>query len=158
IARSVQVFAHAEAAFGPGRVRPTVSSMLATSIAPWLHAPVDDRLRRRLFAETARMAYLCGFMCYDDEMHGFAQRYYLTALRLWSEAADPAGYAIGLRAMSVQAHTLGHRLPALHLAEAAMAIRSPAISPGTRAFLAGQLAVTAAATDDRHTALASIAE
>lgn len=158
IAGLVIVFADAEATFGPGRIRPTVASVLATSVAPWLHTSVSGRMRRRLFMETARLAYLCGFMCYDDEMHGLAQRYYLTALRLWSEAADPAGYAIGLRAMSAQAHTLGHRQPARQLAEAAMAIRSPAITPATRASLSGQLAVTAAATNDRRTALASIAE
>lgn len=152
----VGIFSDAEAAFGPGRIRLTAANFLAVSVAPWLRASSSGPVRRRLFMEAARLSYLCGFMCYDDEMHGVAQRYYLTALRLWSEAGDPAGYAVGLRALSVQAHALGHRRSALRLAEAATAIRSPTILPATTAFLAGQLAVTAAATGDRHTALASI--
>lgn len=47
-------------------------------------------------------------MCFDDEQHGLAQRYYRTALSLAVQAGDPVAYAITLRAMSVQARSLGH--------------------------------------------------
>jgi hypothetical protein len=91
-------------------------------------------------------------MCFDDELNGAAQRYYLVSLRLAAEAGDDVGSSIVLRALSVQARALGHHRQALHLAEAAVRTASRVAPARTRAFLLGQLAVADAATGDRRAA------
>lgn len=86
-----------------------------------------------------------------------AQAYYRAGLRLGQEAGDPGCWAPVLRAMSVQAHHLGHRKQAWELAEAAAreAGRLPALQA---AFVTGQLAVAEAACGDRRAAVAHLAE
>src|SRR5918999_3124688 len=105
-------------------------------------------MRRRLLTAATQLTYLCAFMCFDDELHGLAQRYYGTTLRLAAENGDGVRYAITLRAMSVQAHSLGHHRYAVQLAEAAAATAGRT-GPARKAFLLGQLAV-ATATDHDH--------
>ncbi len=142
-------------AFGGGHGRPALAAYLAVDLAPRLHARMSPGLRRRMLTITAQLTYLCAFMCFDDELHGMAQRYYTRALRLATENDDPAGYAITLRGMSVQAQLLGHHRHALQLAETA-ATTSRAMQPARQAFLYGQLAVAYAADHDRINALASL--
>lgn len=154
-ATMARLFADVDAASGAGRVRVALSSYLATTVAPWLNASTGARVRPALFSIAARLTYLCGFTCFDDELHGAAQHYYRTGLRLAVEAGDPTSYVITLRAMSVQAHHLGHHSHALQLAEAAAAGRGR-VSPLTAAFLSGQLAVALAGTGHRHAALGSL--
>jgi len=160
----LQVFSDTDAAFGGGHSRTALVGYLRTAIAPALRVEASPALRRELLTVASRLAYLCGFMCFDDELHGAAEHYYLAGLRLAAEAGDSTGYAVTLRALSVQAGALGHSMPALHLAEAAVSAVSTA-NPGpvtgtaadgsarTRAFLFGQLAVAQAATGDRHAAV-----
>jgi hypothetical protein len=150
-----RLFSDADAASGGGQVRPALSAYLATTVAPWLKASTGARVRPALFSVAARLTYLYAFTCFDDELHGTAQRYYRIGLRLAAEAGDPTMYAITLRAMSVQAHQLGHHRHALNLAEAAAATGGRA-APLTAAFLSGQLAVAFAGTGDRRAALASL--
>jgi tetratricopeptide (TPR) repeat protein len=151
-----QLFATCDAAFGAGPVRPAAAFYLAADLSPKLYAPARPARRRRLFAVTAEIAYLCGFECFDDELHGLGQRYYRAALRLAAENEDQATYAITLRGMSVQACSLGHHQEARRLAEAAAgSVRR--VEPIRQAFLLGQLAVAGAADGDRAGALASLA-
>ena len=150
-----RVLAAGDATFGGGHVRQAAAAYLAADLAPKLHARMNPRTRRRLFTAAAQLSYLCGFMCFDSLMNGLGQRYYRGALRLAAENADRAGYAITLRAMSVQAHCLGHHQYARALAEtAAGGTWRPA--PRQRAFLEGQLAVVCAADGDKAGALTSL--
>ncbi|WP_162907055.1 tetratricopeptide repeat protein [Allorhizocola rhizosphaerae] len=147
-----QLFARADAANGAGPVRPALSAYLATTIAPWLNASGGAPVKSDLFASAAKLTYLCGFACFDEELHGAAQHFYRTAAHLAILAADFSTYAITLRAMSAQARLLGHDRKALRLAQDAVMV--PAITcPKTRAFLEGQLAVTHAANRHRDQAI-----
>jgi hypothetical protein len=153
-----RVLAADDAAFGGGHVRRATAAYLAADLAPKLDSRMSAATRRRLFAVTTQLSYLCGFMCFDDQLHGLSQRYYRTALRLAAENGDQAGYVIALRAMSVQAYSLGHRRHARNLAETAASGARRSGPPRRQAFLYGQLAVARAADGDRAGALASMAD
>jgi len=147
-------FRAGDTAFGGGHGRRALAAYLASDLAPRLRRPASPAVRSRLLAAAGRLAYLCAFMCFDDELHGYAQRYYRVALRLASENRDALDYAVALRGMSVQARALGHYHQAVELAEAAAA-GTPG-QPLQQAFVHGQLAVAAAADRDPHRALAAI--
>jgi tetratricopeptide (TPR) repeat protein len=151
-----RVFSDADTAFGGGHARAALAAYLACDIAPRLHASARPALRARMFSVATQLAYLCGFMCFDDEQHPLAQRYYRAALDLAAEAGDPAAYAITLRAMSVQARTLGHHQHAVQLAETAATTSSAKVTPARQAFFLGQVAVAAAASGDRASALSAL--
>lgn len=151
-----RLVSEADAAFGGGHARPALVAYLATTVASWLRSDVKPARRRELLAAAGRLAYLCGFMCFDEQLHGVAQHYYLASLRLATDASDALGYAVTLRAMSVQARILGHRQQAVDLAETAVRTASATTPTSTRAFLLGQLAVADAATGDRHAAIAHL--
>ncbi|OXM47353.1 hypothetical protein [Amycolatopsis alba] len=147
----LELFSTADLSFGGGYVRPALARYLHTTIAPWLRWGAAPAVRADLFVTAAQLCYLCGFLCFDDELHGIAQRYYLIAARLSRAAGDALHYAISLRALSVQARMLGHRTAAVDLATTA-ARALPRSAPAlTRAFLIGQVAAAeAAANDQRH--------
>ncbi|MFF4101802.1 hypothetical protein [Streptomyces sp. NPDC001903] len=150
------VFRNADMMFGSGLARPALTAYLATTVAPWLRAGAPPSVRHRLLGATSRLAYTAGFLCFDSNQHGVAQAYYRAALRLGREAGDPQCHAPVLRAMSVQAHHLGHRTQALELAQAAAreAGRLPTLQA---AFVTGQLAVAEAACGDRRAAVSHLA-
>jgi hypothetical protein len=152
----VRVLSVGDATFGGGHVRRAAAAYLAADLGPKLHARMPPAIRRRLFVAATQMSYLCGFMCFDDELHGLGQRYYRISLQLAAQNGDRTGYAISLRALSVQAGSLGHHLHARKLAEtAASGIRR--LGALRQAFLYGQLAVARAADGDRSGALLSLA-
>ncbi|MFJ5708812.1 hypothetical protein [Streptomyces sp. NPDC093105] len=152
----VRLFSDLDDSFGGGHARAELSCYLAFDIAPRLHAAGTPALRRRFFKAATQLTYLAAFMCFDDGCHGLGQQYYRAALRLAGENNDPAGYAVALRGMSVQAQSLGHRQHAVDLAESAAAISKAAAEPARQAFFLGQVAVAAAAAGDRHHALTAI--
>jgi tetratricopeptide (TPR) repeat protein len=149
------VFASGDAAFGGGHGRRALAAYLSATIAPRLRGAMSPGVHRRMLSAAAQLAYLCAFMCFDDELHGFAQRYYRASLQLAADSGDQTMYAVTLRAMSVQALTLGHYRHAVQLAETASATR---IAPARQAFILGQLAVADAATGNRDAALNSLAK
>jgi transcriptional regulator with XRE-family HTH domain len=153
-----RVFIGADSVFGGGYARAALARYLAYDIAPRLRVPARRETRRRMLSVATELAYLCGFMCFDDEQNAIAQRYYLVALKISIENEDPIGYAVTLRAMSVQARTLGHVREALSLAEAAIASIADCddVPNLQRASLYGPLAVAAAAHGDRDAALAAL--
>jgi tetratricopeptide (TPR) repeat protein len=149
----VQVFSDADFAFGGGHSRLALAGYLAATIAPWLRATATPVVRRELLVTASRLTYLCGFMHFDDELHGAAQHYYLTTLRLAAEAGDATAYAVTLCALSGQARILGHHRQAVDLAEAAVRAVSGATGAQTSAFLFAQLAVAEATDGDRREAI-----
>lgn len=150
-----RVFSSDDDAFGGGHGRRALAAYLSADLAPTLRAGARPAVQRRLLAAATELAYLCAFMCFDDEVHGVAQRYYLATLRLAAENGDATGYAITLRAMSVQACALGHSRHGVQLAEAATETVAR-IEPLRRAFLLGQLAVATAADRDRARAISRL--
>ncbi|WP_412076057.1 hypothetical protein ACLF6K_09775 [Streptomyces xanthophaeus] len=151
------VFRNADMMFGSGLTRPALTRYLATTVAPWLRADTLPAVRHRLLGATSRLAYTAGFLFFDGNQQGVAQAYYRAALRLGQEAGDPQCWAPVLRAMSVQAHSLGHRKQALELAEAAA--REVGRLPSLQAaFVTGQLAVAEAGCGDRRAAVARLSD
>ncbi|MFD6968755.1 tol-pal system YbgF family protein [Streptomyces sp. NPDC059979] len=151
------VFRNADMMFGSGLARPALTRYLATTVAPWLRADAAPAVRHRLLGCAARLAYTAGFLCFDGNQQGTAQAYYRAGLRLGREAGDPQCWAPVLRAMSVQAHHLGHRKQAWELAEAAA--REVGRLPSLQAaFVTGQLAVAEAGCGDRRAALIHLGE
>lgn len=100
---------------------------------------------RRLLAALAELGQLAGWMAFDANRHGLAQRYFFTGLR----AAHDAGYttmaAHILADLSFQAASSGHRSDGIVLGEAARrhAARAPA---GVRASVDSRLAYAYAAS------------
>ncbi|OLZ60719.1 hypothetical protein BS330_03570 [Amycolatopsis keratiniphila subsp. nogabecina] len=155
-AETVKMFSVLDETLGAGVARVPLADYLGSKIAPWLQARTTAAVHQKILSVATELSYLCGFMCFDDELHGAAQRYYKIALRLSTEASDAIAYAITLRSMSAQARVLGHYRQASQLAETAIETAAAKAPPGTRAFLFGQLAVSAAAEGDRHRAVSSL--
>ncbi|MEY9940388.1 hypothetical protein [Streptacidiphilus sp. MAP5-3] len=145
-----------DTSFGGGHSRSALTGYLRCSVAEWLESPAAPRVRRDLLVVASQLASLAGFMCFDVEHQGTAQAYYRTAARLAVEADDAPGQAAALRALSMQAHHLGHRPQALELAEAAAA-HAPRLPALRAAAVLGQLAVAAAGRGDQRRALDTLA-
>ncbi|GAB3213731.1 hypothetical protein GCM10027294_47880 [Marinactinospora endophytica] len=158
VSTMAEAFSTLDDKFGGGHARAAMAAYITNDLTRWLRADASPENRARLHAAAAEFLYLAGFMAWDDEAHGLAERYYLQALGLAAEAGDPLTYATVLRGMSIQASALGHHGEALHLVEAAESAAKSAAQPRMRAFLAGQRAVAQAALGDRRSAVASLGE
>jgi transcriptional regulator with XRE-family HTH domain/tetratricopeptide (TPR) repeat protein len=152
----MSLFTEADANSGGGHARSALAAYLAYDVAPCLNAAASKPLRAKMLTVATQLTYLCAFMCFDDDQHALAQRYYRAALDLAVENGDPAAYAIGLRALSVQARELGHHRPALQLAEVAASTGRRQFPPERQAFFLGQVAVASAADGDRRGAIEAL--
>lgn len=101
---------------GGGYARTTLVQFLDQVVGPLLEGTYDDRLGRQLYAATARLNDLAGFMSFDSGRHGLGQRYFTTALRLAHAADDRVLGAHILADMAIQAQYLGHGREAIELA------------------------------------------
>ena len=97
---------------------------------------------QELFRAAAELTRLAGWMAYDLEQHGLAQRYLIQALRLAGEAGDHALGGEILAGMSHQAVYVGQPDDALDLARAA---QTSADKAGLPALLAESLIMEAQA-------------
>jgi hypothetical protein len=73
-----------------------------------------------MFAAASELAYLSGWMAFDNAEHPTAQAYFTLAVKLAAEADDPPMAGHVLRAMAHQAVDLGHPQHALELATASL--------------------------------------
>ncbi|WP_193319054.1 hypothetical protein [Nonomuraea phyllanthi] len=106
--------------FGSGRVRSSVVRYLDTAVSPLLKDGLyDDDTGRQLAAAAAELTRLAGWMAYDMEQHGLAQRYLIQALRLARGADDHTLGGEILAGMAHQAIYMGQSAHALDLARAA---------------------------------------
>ncbi|MFE3455091.1 hypothetical protein ACFXJ8_39845 [Nonomuraea sp. NPDC059194] len=113
--------------FGGGRVRSAVVKYLDTAVTPLLkEGSYGEGTGKRLASAAAELTRLAGWMAYDLEQHGLAQRYLIQALRLARGAGDDALGGEILAGMSHQALYMGQPAHALDLARAAQqsALRS----------------------------------
>jgi hypothetical protein len=125
-----QTFLRLDNLFGGGRARPTVVRYLYDEVTPLLRSGnYSDAVGRNLFAAAAELTRLAGWMAYDLEQHGLAQRYLIQALRLAGEAEDHALGGEILAGMSHQAVYVGQPDDALDLARAAQASADKAALP-----------------------------
>jgi hypothetical protein len=151
----LSVFSAADTAFGGGFALPALSVYVGMEVSSWLVAPAGPVTHARLCSAASRLAALAGRMCFDDILHGAAQRYLRAAAALAALAGDTGSYAAALRGLSLQANHLGHHAIALDIAIAA-GRHSAGLPRAEAAFLAGQLAVTHAACGHRGLALDQI--
>ena len=149
----LEAYSRADHAYGGGHSRHALAQHLSHTIAPLLGVPAPANVRRDLLVVAAKMAYLCGFMHFDDTLNASAQQYYRISLRLADEADDRVGYATALRGLSVQAESLGHHTLGAQLAQAAVDVGWHAAPVPVRAFLSGQLAVATAAIGEHVASL-----
>ncbi|MBB5132710.1 tetratricopeptide (TPR) repeat protein [Thermocatellispora tengchongensis] len=120
--------------FGGGRVRTAVVKYLDTAVTPLLRDGLyGEAIGRKLAAATAELTRLAGWMAYDLEHHGLAQRYLIQALRLARGAGDHGLGGEILAGMSHQATYIGQPAHALDLARAA---QLSARSAGVHSLLA----------------------
>lgn len=105
----------------------------------------------------ARLVHLLAFMTADSGHHGLADRYYRLALELAREAGNRAAYAITLRAMSVQALSLGHIHQAHRLADSAVECAGRN-DPAVLAFVLAQRGHTHAARHNGKGAMADLVD
>ena len=73
-----------------------------------------------MFSAASELAYLSGWMAFDNAEHAIAQHYFSVAVKLAAEADDPPMAGHVLRAMAHQAVDLGHFRQGLDLAAASM--------------------------------------
>lgn len=115
-----QTFLRLDNLFGGGRARPTIIRYLHDEVGPLLRdGRYSESVGRDLFRAAAELTRLAGWMAYDLEQHGLAQRYLIQALRLAREADDHALGGEILAGMSHQAVYLRRADDALDLAQAA---------------------------------------
>lgn len=133
---------------GGGHIRTPLAAYLSGLVGA-LRTGGDSARHRELLAGAARLSYLLARVYADEQRHGLAQRAFLTADELAGEAGDYEGVALIRRALSSQAHQLGHHRHSLALARAACAAAPSGTDPSTRAFLLAGLAVAEASRGAR---------
>lgn len=127
-------FAKADAAKGGGLYRSAIVAQLA-EVARRIQDGVPAPLKARVFAATADLAALAGWVSHDCGRYATAQRYWSYGIYAASEAGQPdRGVEIVTR-MSHQMIYLGHPGDALGLLGVAAAKAS---LPATRALVASQ--------------------
>jgi hypothetical protein len=99
---------------------------------------------RRLLAALADLGQLAGWMAFDANQHGLAQRYFFTGLRAAHDAGYTAMAAHILADLSFQAATNGNRSDGVTLGEAARR-HAARVPTGVRASVGSRLAYAYAA-------------
>ncbi|WP_019354519.1 hypothetical protein [Streptomyces sp. AA1529] len=141
--------------YGGGHIRTPLAACLSGLVRSLRHGE-EGVHRRGIQAGAARLSFLLARVYVDEQRHGLAQRAFLTAAELAAEAADPEGVALARRALSSQAHQLGHPRESLLLARAALAAAPADTDPSARAFLYAGLAVADAACGQEGRALEAL--
>ncbi|MGH3327646.1 MAG: Tat pathway signal protein [Streptomycetales bacterium] len=154
----VSLFSRVDQRRGGGHARAAVVQYLTSDVAGYLGGSYsDDRVRREMFSAASELAYLSGWMAFDNAEHSIAQYYFTSAVKLAAEADDPPMAGHVLRAMAHQAVDLGHGRQAFDLAAASMeGMRYALASPRERALFGVVYARTLAATRQRQTAAAAL--
>jgi tetratricopeptide (TPR) repeat protein len=118
---------HLDRRFGGEYSRELAVKYLRSRVLPMLHGPCVAATRRDLFQATSVLCEFIGYIAYDGQRHGMAQRYFVQALRLAREAGSAAYGAFVLNTMSHQELYLDRPEQALLLARAAQ--RDETVAP-----------------------------
>ncbi|MEU5762658.1 helix-turn-helix transcriptional regulator [Nocardia sp. NPDC047648] len=115
------VFSQIDQRLGGGHGRTAVVQYLTNEVTGYLRGSfASETVRRQMFSAAAEMAYLVGWMAFDNDEHAAAQRYFATSTQLAAEAEDAPLTGHVMRAMAHQAIDLGHPDQGLQLAEASV--------------------------------------
>ncbi|MEV7215985.1 tetratricopeptide repeat protein [Kitasatospora cineracea] len=147
----------AAAELGGGHARHLAVRYLHDDVSTWLDGTWTEAVGRELFAATAQLVHLAGWMAQDEGNQGAAQEYYVHSFRLASEAGEAELAATALRGLAVQAIDLGHRATAVRVAEECVSQAKQVDDSRALAYYRATLANAAALDGDRRTATASLA-
>ncbi|WP_433710492.1 helix-turn-helix domain-containing protein [Nocardia sp. CA-084685] len=133
----MSLFSQIDQRLGGGHGRTAVAQYLTNEVTSYLNGSfASEAVRREMFTAAGELAYLAGWMAFDNDEHAVAQRYFTTATKLSVEANDGPLTGHVLRAMAHQAVDLGHPQQGLQLAEASVSgNRYRAACPRERALL-----------------------
>ncbi|WP_344855818.1 hypothetical protein [Planomonospora alba] len=122
---------------GGGHGRKALVQYLQSDVAGFLQGTFpDEQVRRDMFSAAGELAYLAGWMAFDNSEHALAQRYFVLAVKLAARAGNPPLAGHILRAMAHQAIDLGFAGQGLDLSTASMEGRRYAsATPRERALL-----------------------
>lgn len=141
---------------GGGHARMTVVRYLTTDVASYLRGSFpDERVRREMFTAASELAYLAGWMAFDNTEHANAQQSFTAAVKLAAEAEDPPMAGHVLRAMAHQAVDLGHPRRALDAATASMDGQRYALATPRERALFGVVYARALAAANQNSVAAS---
>jgi len=131
---------------------------LTSDVANYLRGSyADDRVRSEMFSAASELAYLSGWMAFDNAEHFIAQQYFTIAVALATEADDPPMSGHVLRAMAHQAVDLRHYQQGLELAAASMDGRRYTLAcPRERALFGVVYARALGATGQKAAAAAAL--
>jgi hypothetical protein len=115
------IFSQVDQRRGGGHARMALVQYLTSDVATYLGGSyTDERVRKDMLSVASELAYLSGWMAFDNAEHSIAQHYFSVAVKLAAEADDPPMAGHVLRAMAHQAVDLGHFRQGLELAAASM--------------------------------------
>ncbi|HEY9505906.1 MAG TPA: hypothetical protein VIQ27_08040 [Gemmatimonadales bacterium] len=139
---------------GGGHGRKALVQYLQSDVAAFLQGTFpNEQVRRDMFSAAAELAYLSGWMGFDNGEHALAQRYLILALKLAARAGNPPLAGHILRAMAHQAIDLGFFPQGLELSTASMqGQRYASATPRERALLGVVHARALAANGDKQSA------
>jgi hypothetical protein len=137
---------------GGGHARHLAVRYLTEDVRRWLDGRYTAAVGRELFAATAELVHLIGWMARDEGNVGLSQRYLVHSVRLATEAGENELAATALRGLADQAIDLGHIPTAVRLAEACEERGRRLDNPKALAYYRNTLARAKAADGDRATA------
>jgi hypothetical protein len=122
---------------GGGHGRKALVQYLHSDVARLLQGTFpDDTVRQDMFSAAGELAYLSGWMAFDNSEQAIAQRYFALAVKLAARAGNYPLTGHILRAMAHQAIDLGAHQYGLDLAQAAInGQRYLSATPRERALL-----------------------
>jgi hypothetical protein len=114
------VFQALDTKYGGAHARMALVQYLNSDVVPLLQKSSTDSVGRAVFGAAAELTYLAGLTAFDSGQHGLAERYFVQALRLASEAEEHAFASNILAAMSHLAISHGDGHEAVQLAKAGL--------------------------------------
>ncbi len=154
----VTMFSRMDQRRGGGHARAAVVQYLSSDVTRHLTGTfADNEVRRGMFSSAGELAYLSGWMAFDNNEHATAQQYFRVATKLAAEADDAPMAGHILRAMAHQAVDLGHPSRALQIATASVdGARYIEATHRERALLGVVHARAFAANGDKQQAVAAL--
>jgi hypothetical protein len=114
------VFQELDTKYGGAHARMALVQYLNSEVVPLLRKSCTDSVGRAVFGAAAELTYLAGLTAFDSGQHGLAERYFVQALRLASEAEEHAFASNILAVMSHLAISHGDGHEAVQLAKAGL--------------------------------------
>ena len=108
IRQATETFDQLDRQIGGEKSREVAARYLRDRVAPRLRGSYTDQVRRELFAATAVLCEIIGWMAYDTGRHVAGQRYFVQALRMAEAAEDRALGAYILTGLRERAPYLRH--------------------------------------------------